>query len=107
MLKEERESWYEAHSANCGTRCDLLRSVDLPYHLLRCFCVMQDGVCNITENAVDRHARDRGTSPALIYHSSITGQREVITFAELKEKVNVVQTMLYNQGVRKGDRVGT
>ncbi|MEM9148302.1 MAG: propionyl-CoA synthetase [Pseudomonadota bacterium] len=65
-----------------------------------------DGVCNTCHNAVDRHvAAGRGAQPAIIHDSPITGTKQVITYAELLERVARLAGALAAKGVTKGDRV--
>jgi propionyl-CoA synthetase len=63
-------------------------------------------VCNTCFNALDRHvAGGRAAQPALIYDSPVTGQKRVLTYAELLSEVRVLAAMLQDFGVAKGDRV--
>ena len=65
-----------------------------------------DGMCNTCWNAVDRHVENgRGNQAAIIYDSPITGRKENITFAELKNRVASLAGALRAKGVEKGDRV--
>ncbi len=65
-----------------------------------------DGICNTCFNAVDRHVEaGRADQPALIYDSPITGRKRTYTYAELKDEVVALATVLRDQGVEKGDRV--
>lgn len=42
-------------------------------------------------NAVDRHVESgRGDQPAIIYDSPVTGTKQIITFGELRDQVNVI-----------------
>jgi propionyl-CoA synthetase len=62
--------------------------------------------CNTCWNCVDRHvAVNRADQAALIHDSAITGTRQTFTYAELKQQVVALASVLKNQGVRKGDRV--
>ncbi|MCO5064677.1 MAG: propionyl-CoA synthetase [Rhizobiaceae bacterium] len=62
--------------------------------------------CNTCYNAVDRHvAGGRADQPALVYDSAMTGTQQTFTYAELKQQVVALASVLKNQGVRKGDRV--
>jgi propionyl-CoA synthetase len=62
--------------------------------------------CNTCHNAVDRHiVQGRGDQPALIYDSPITGSKARYTYAELKEEVVALASVLRDKGVGKGDRV--
>ena len=66
-----------------------------------------DGVCNTCYNAVDRHViAGRGTQPAIIYDSPVTGQKQTITYAALQTKTEILAGILEKDfGVSKGDRV--
>ena len=66
-----------------------------------------DGVCNTCFNAVDRHViAGRGTQPAIIYDSPVTGSKQVITYAALQTKTEILAGILEKDfGVKKGDRV--
>ncbi|MBX3597919.1 MAG: propionyl-CoA synthetase [Rhizobiaceae bacterium] len=62
--------------------------------------------CNTCYNAVDRHVvYGRADQPALIYDSAMTGTKQTYTYAELKQEVVALASVLKNMGVRKGDRV--
>ena len=65
-----------------------------------------DGTLNTCYNCVDRHVENgRGASPALIYDSPLTGQKDALSYSDLLEKVCCVAAMLEATGVQKGDRV--
>ena len=65
-----------------------------------------DGMVNTCYNAVDRHVENgRADQTAIIYDSPITGAKDKITYAELKEKVAHLAGALVAKGVTKGDRV--
>src|SRR5690349_42111 len=66
-----------------------------------------DGVCNTCYNAVDRHViAGRGTQPAIIYDSPVTGSKQTITYAALQTKTETLAGILkHHFGVQKGDRV--
>ncbi|WP_333670684.1 AMP-binding protein [Elioraea tepidiphila] len=64
------------------------------------------GRLNTCFNALDRHvAAGRGTQPALIWDSAMTGRIESFTYAELTERVARLAGALAARGVAKGDRV--
>ena len=64
------------------------------------------GRLNTCFNAVDRHvAAGRGTQPAIIWDSPMTGRIETITYAELLDRVARLAGALASRGVGKGDRV--
>ena len=65
-----------------------------------------DTQVNACYNAVDRHvANGRADQTAIIYDSPITGAKDKITFAELKDKVASLAGVLRDKGITKGDRV--
>jgi len=65
-----------------------------------------DGELNTCYLAVDHHvATGRGEQTALIYDSPVTGQKDTVTFSELKQKVSLFAGVLAANGVTKGDRV--
>jgi propionyl-CoA synthetase len=66
-----------------------------------------DGVCNTCYNAVDRHVEaGRGTQPAIIYDSPVTGTKQTITYADLQTKTETLAGILEKDfHVVKGDRV--
>ncbi|WP_274627231.1 propionyl-CoA synthetase [Arvimicrobium flavum] len=62
--------------------------------------------CNTCYNALDRHvAGGRANQLALIYDSPVTGKVSKFTYAEVKQQVVALASVLKNQGVGKGDRV--
>lgn len=64
------------------------------------------GRLNTCHNAVDRHvAAGRGSQPAVIHDSPVTGTKRTITFAELQDLVARCAGALVRHGVGKGDRV--
>jgi len=63
------------------------------------------GTTNLCHNAVDRHLKDRGDQPALIYVSTETGTERTYTFRELHREVGRVAAVLKSLGIAKGDRV--
>jgi propionyl-CoA synthetase len=61
---------------------------------------------NACENMLDVHVRaGHGARPALVYDSAVTGVKEVITFAQMQERVSVLAGALRHAGVKPGDRV--
>jgi acetyl-CoA synthetase len=61
---------------------------------------------NITENCLDRHLADKGNQPAIIWEPNHPDEHHrLITYAQLHAKVVQFSHVLYNNGVRKGDRV--
>ena len=66
----------------------------------------KDAEVNTCWNAVDRHvAQGRGNQNAIIYDSPISHTKQVITYAELLERVSSLAGALKAKGVTKGDRV--
>jgi propionyl-CoA synthetase len=65
-----------------------------------------DGMVNTCYNAVDRHVENgRADQTAIIYDSPITGVKDKITYAELKDKVASLAGAMVAKGITKGDRV--
>ena len=65
-----------------------------------------DGMVNTCYNAVDRHVENgRADQTAIIYDSPITGAKDKITYAELKDKVASLAGAMVAKGITKGDRV--
>lgn len=65
-----------------------------------------DARVNTCWNAVDRHVlAGRGSQPAIIHDSPVTGTKHVITYAELQARVARLAGALKAKGVEKGDRV--
>jgi propionyl-CoA synthetase len=61
--------------------------------------------CNTCWNAVDRHVPARGAQAAIIYDSPVTGAKRTVSYAELRDEVAALATVIQDLGVRKGDRV--
>ena len=65
-----------------------------------------NGKLNITENCIDRHLKDMGDKPAIIWEPNNPDDRvRVVTYNRLHKRVCQVAQMLKNNGVKKGDRV--
>jgi acetyl-CoA synthetase len=61
---------------------------------------------NITENCIDRHLKELGDKPAIIWEpNNPEDRRRVVTYSRLHKRVCQVAQMLVNNGVKKGDRV--
>jgi acetyl-CoA synthetase len=61
---------------------------------------------NITENCIDRHLKDKGEQPALIWEPNNPEERvRVVTYNRLHKRVCQFAQVLTNLGVKKGDRV--
>jgi acetyl-CoA synthetase len=64
------------------------------------------GKLNITENALDRHLRERPNQPALIWEPNDPAQPSVtLTYKMLHDHVCRFANVLKRNGVQKGDRV--
>jgi propionyl-CoA synthetase len=64
------------------------------------------GSLNTCFNALDRHVRDgRGSQPALVYDSPVTGACRTFTYQELLDEVARFGGALHGLGVSAGDRV--
>ncbi|MEJ6023406.1 propionate--CoA ligase [Ramlibacter sp. PS4R-6] len=63
------------------------------------------GTTNLCHNAVDRHLKDRGDQPALVYVSTETDTERTYTYEQLFDEVNRAAAALKALGVGKGDRV--
>lgn len=75
---------------------------DLPY-----FKWFLGGKINISYNCLDRHLKERGEKPAIIWEPEPPhGEKRVLTYKELYKEVNKFAKVLKDFGVEKGDRVG-
>ena len=64
-----------------------------------------DAMVNTCYNAVDRHVlAGRGAQAAIIYDSPITGQKDTISYSDLRDKTARLAGALQSKGVTKGDR---
>ena len=64
------------------------------------------GKLNITENCLDRHLASMGDKPAIIWEpNDPTEEHRILTYKQLHLKVCQFAQVLYNNGVKKGDRV--
>ncbi len=64
------------------------------------------GQLNITENCLDRHLATIGDKPAIIWEPNDPAeQHRTLTYKQLHLKVCQFAQVLYNNGVKKGDRV--
>jgi len=63
------------------------------------------GKTNLCYNAVDRHAASDPKGTALLWEGNETNQDEVVTWAQLKERVCQLANYLRSVGVGKGDNV--
>ena len=65
-----------------------------------------DAMVNTCYNAADRHViAGKGAQAAIIYDSPITGQKDTISYASLRDKTARLAGALRTKGVTKGDRV--
>jgi len=61
---------------------------------------------NITENCIDRHLKEKGEQPAIIWEPNNPEERvRVVTYNRLHKRVCQFAQVLKNLGVKKGDRV--
>ncbi len=61
---------------------------------------------NITENCLDRHIKEYGNTPAIIWEpNDPTEKNRLLTYSKLLERVCQFGQVLKNNGVKKGDRV--
>lgn len=63
------------------------------------------GELNASVNCIDRHLKDRGDEPALIWEVDEPGKEVVYSYRKLSQKVGQIGNMLKNSGVKAGDRV--
>lgn len=64
------------------------------------------GKLNITENCLDRHLATMGDKPAIIWEpNNPAEQHRILSYKQLHLKVCQFAQVLYNNGVKKGDRV--
>ncbi|MCC6104171.1 acetate--CoA ligase [Acetobacter sp.] len=64
-----------------------------------------DGFLNASENCLDRHVRTQPEKTALIWEGQEAGQREVLSYRQLYERVCRLANVLRRLGVKKGDCV--
>jgi propionyl-CoA synthetase len=65
-----------------------------------------DAMLNTSYNALDRHVMaGRGTHPAILHDSPVTGTKRTITYGELLDEVSRFAGVLSGLGVSAGDRV--
>ena len=95
--------WMQAAEAISWDRKPSKALFDDNAPLYEWFC---DGMVNTCYNAVDRHVENgRADQVAIIYDSPITGTKDTITYAQLKDRVASLAGALAAKGVTKGDRV--
>ena len=69
------------------------------------FSWFADGVLNITESCLDRHAESQPDKVAILWEGDEPGNSEAITYAQLHAKVCQAANALSDLGVKKGERV--
>jgi acetyl-CoA synthetase len=69
------------------------------------FTWFADGVLNVTESCVDRHAATKPDATALVWAANDPGVYQHITWRDLRENVCRLANVLRAHGVKKGDRV--
>ncbi len=65
----------------------------------------EDGVLNLSVNAIDRHLAQRGDQVAIIFEGDDPNEDARVTYRELSGHVNRLANGLRELGVQKGDRV--
>lgn len=65
----------------------------------------EEGTLNVSYNCLDRHIKENGQKPAIIWEGDDPRENEVITYNELYKKVSKFANALLSNGVKKGDRV--
>ena len=64
-----------------------------------------DGVLNVTESCLDRHAAESPDKAAIIWEADEPGEGRTLTYAELHREVCKSANALRNMGLQKGERV--
>ena len=64
-----------------------------------------DGILNVSENCIDRHAKKTPDKIAIIWEGDDPKNSKKITYKELLHKVSKTANALKHIGVKKGDRV--
>jgi acetyl-CoA synthetase len=65
-----------------------------------------NGKLNVTENCIDRHLKELGDKPAIIWEPNNPEDRtRIVTYSRLHKRVCQFAQVLINNGVKKGDRV--
>jgi acetyl-CoA synthetase len=65
-----------------------------------------NGKLNITENCLDRHLKNKGSQPAIVWEPNDPKEASVsLTYKELHEKVCKFANVLKKNGAKKGDRI--
>lgn len=63
------------------------------------------GKLNAAYNCLDRHLKNFGDQPAIIWEGDDPNQSEILSYNELFERVCRFANALKNRGIKKGDRV--
>jgi acetyl-CoA synthetase len=64
----------------------------------------EGGKINISYNCLDRHLKERGDKPAIIWESN-DGKSKVYTYKKLHKEVCKFANVLKKRGIKKGDRI--
>lgn len=101
---QKKEEFWQEHATKIDWNKDFAKVLDssqAPFY--RWF---KGGKTNVCYNAVDKHVENGyGEQPAIIYHSQMSGQRQKISYKELKTQIAKCAGLLQAKGVGKGDRV--
>ncbi|MFV1920138.1 acetate--CoA ligase [Sphingomonas sp. MJ1 (PH-R8)] len=65
----------------------------------------EDGILNVAENCVDRHAAKDPDRIAILWEGDTPGEERTISYGELKDEVSRLANAFKTAGVKKGDRV--
>ncbi|MFM2439739.1 MAG: acetate--CoA ligase [Bacteroidota bacterium] len=103
-IEEPAAFWSEiAESFTWKKKCDTALDWNFKDPKIEWF---KGGKLNITENCLDRHLEERGDTPAIIWEPNDPEEHHrIITYKQLHNKVCQFSQVLYNNGVKKGDRV--
>ena len=64
------------------------------------------GICNLSENCLDRHLTTRGDQTAIIWEPNDPNEEfKTLTYSQLHEQVSRFANVLKSLGIKKGDRV--
>ena len=64
------------------------------------------GICNLSENCLDRHLATRGDQTAIIWEPNDPKEQfKALTYSQLHEQVSSFANVLKGLGIKKGDRV--
>ncbi|MCC2975554.1 acetate--CoA ligase [Sphingomonas sp. PL-96] len=65
----------------------------------------EDGILNVAENCIDRHAAKDPDRTAILWECDTPGEERRISYGELKDEVSRLANAFKTAGVKKGDRV--